>query len=278
MKKKHIIKSKHNFFDLKINEIFSYRDLIILFIKRDFTVFYKQTILGPAWYVIQPVLYSLVFTVIFGNFAKIPTDGIPPFIFYLAGMVIWGFFSSNLQNSSNLFNANKAIFEKVYFPRIIAPISTTILSIFQFLIQLMIFLTFYAYFSFNGSDLNFNIYIIFIPLLVLQASLLSIGFGCLISSLVTKYRDLTFLMSFFIQIWMYLSPIVYPLSQVPEQYKIIYYLNPMVSIIEIFKYAFFNVSSISIFPILLSIMITIIFTIFGFLMFIKTEKNFMDTV
>ena len=149
MKKKHIIKSKHNFFDLKINEIFSYRDLIILFIKRDFTVFYKQTILGPAWYVIQPVLYSLVFTVIFGNFAKIPTDGIPPFIFYLAGMVIWGFFSSNLQNSSNLFNANKAIFEKVYFPRIIAPISTTILSIFQFLIQLMIFLTFYAYFSFN---------------------------------------------------------------------------------------------------------------------------------
>lgn len=278
MKKKHIIKSKHNFFDLKINEIFSYRDLIILFIKRDFTVFYKQTILGPAWYVIQPVLYSLVFTVIFGNFAKIPTDGIPPFIFYLAGMVIWGFFSSNLQNSSNLFNANKAIFEKVYFPRIIAPISTTILSIFQFLIQLMIFLTFYAYFSFNGSDLNFNIYIIFIPLLVLQASLLSIGFGCLISSLVTKYRDLTFLMSFFIQIWMYLSPIVYPLSQVPEQYKIIYYLNPMVSIIEIFKYAFFNVSSISIFPIFLSIMITIFFTIFGFLMFIKTEKNFMDTV
>ena len=132
MKKKYTIKSTHSFFDVKLNEIFSYKDLIVLFIKRDFTVFYKQTILGPAWYIIQPILYSLVFTVIFGNFAKIPTDGLPPFIFYLSGMVIWGFFSSNLQNSSNIFNSNKSIFEKVYFPRIIAPISATILSIFQF--------------------------------------------------------------------------------------------------------------------------------------------------
>ena len=193
-------------------------------------------------------------------------------------MVIWGFFSSNLQNSSNIFNANKTIFEKVYFPRIIAPISATILSIVQFLIQLFIFLIFYTYFVFKGSDLNPNAFIILIPLLVIQAAFLSLGFGCLISSLVTKYRDLTFLMSFFIQIWMYLSPIVYPLSQVPEKYKVIYYLNPMVSIVEIFKMSFFSVSSISLLPIILSLLTTVFFVIFGFLMFIKTEKNFMDTV
>tara|TARA_Y100000590_G_C15698387_1_gene1005944 strand:- start:1548 stop:2384 length:837 start_codon:yes stop_codon:yes gene_type:complete len=278
MKKKYTIKSTHSFFDIKINEIFSYKDLIVLFIKRDFTVFYKQTILGPAWYIIQPILYSLVFTVIFGNFAKIPTDGLPPFIFYLSGMVIWGFFSSNLQNSSNIFNSNKSIFEKVYFPRIIAPISATILSIFQFFIQLIIFLCFYFYFYFNGSELKISVYIFVVPLLVVQASFLSIGFGCLISSLVTKYRDLTFLMGFFIQIWMYLSPIVYPLSQVPENYKIFYFLNPMVSIIELFKLAFFSVSSINMTAIIFSLISTIIIALLGFVMFIKTEKNFMDTV
>ena len=249
-----------------------------MFVKRDFVTFYKQTILGPLWYLIQPLVNTIVFTIIFGKLAQISTDGTDPFIFYMSGTVIWGFFSSNLQNSSNIFNSNKSIFEKVYFPRIIAPISATILSIFQFVIQLIIFLCFYFYFYFNGSELKISNYIFIVPLLVVQVSFLSIGFGCLISSLVTKYRDLTFLMGFFIQIWMYLSPIVYPLSQVPENYKILYFLNPMVSIIELFKLAFFSISSINMTAIIFSLISTIIITFLGFVMFIKTEKNFMDTV
>ena len=273
-----IIEPKSEWFNIPFGEIYRYRDLIFMFVKRDFVTFYTQTILGPLWYIIQPVVNSVIFTIIFGKFAKIPTDGIPPFLFYLAGNVTWGYFALCLTQTSNTFVINREIFGKVYFPRMTVPISIVITGLLQFIIQFAIFVGFLVYYWFQGAQVTPSIMILTLPLILLQMAVLGLGMGILISSLVTKYRDLTFAMGFAVQIWMYITPVVYPLTQVPERYRNLYVLNPMVSIVETFRSAFLGVSSIEPKHILISLMVTIVIFISGLIFFSRIEKTFMDTV
>jgi len=273
-----VIKPKSGWFNIPFGMIYRYHDLIFMFVKRDFVTFYKQTILGPLWYVIQPLVNSVIFTVIFGKLAKIPTDGIPPFLFYMAGTVAWGYFSTCLTQTSNTFVANREIFGKVYFPRMTVPISIVITGIFQFLIQFVIFIGFLLYYWIQGADVTPSIMIFTLPLILLQMAILGFGMGIFVSSLVTKYRDLTYAMTFAVQIWMYLTPVVYPLTQVPENYRNLYVLNPMVSIVESFRGVFLGVSSIETHHILISVFVTMIIFIIGVILFSRIEKTFMDTV
>lgn len=273
-----VIKPKKSWTDFNILEIFNYKDLILLLVKRDFTTFYKQTILGPLWYIIQPLVNTIVFTVIFGNLASISTNGTPPFIFYMAGTVAWGYFSVCLNNTSNTFVTNANLFGKVYFPRIVVPISIVLVSIFQFIIQFIIFISFYFYFVSRGMDSYLDIKILILPLLILQMAFVGLGFGLLISALTSKYRDLTFAMTFLVQIWMFATPVVYPFSIIPERYKVLASLNPMTSIIESFKHIFFNNSAIEFKHIMFGLIISVIVFIIGFLLFSRVEKDFMDTV
>ena len=273
-----VIKPKTSWFEINFTELFKYKDLILLLVKRDFVVFYKQTILGPLWYIIQPLVNTIVFTIIFGKLAKISTDGIPPFIFYMSGTVVWGYFALCVTLTSNTFNQNKDIFGKVYFPRLTVPVAHVIISLLQFAISFFIFISFLIYFKVSGSLININIYVLFLPLIILQMAILGLGFGILISSLTTKYKDLTFVMSFFVQLWMYATPIVYPLSIVPEKYRIISVLNPMTSVVECFRGAFLGVTSIELNHILISLIFTIFIFFIGILLFNRIEKSFMDTV
>ena len=273
-----IIKPKSKWFDINFAELYRYRDLIYLFVKRDFVTYYKQTILGPLWYIIQPLVNTIVFTIIFGNIAKISTDGIPPFLFYMAGTVAWSYFATCLNATSNTFVAHVEIFEKVYFPRLVMPIAAVIISLLQFLIQFIIFLLFLFYFIKIGVEIKLNYLFLFTPLLLIQMAFLSLGVGILISSLTAKYRDLTFAMTFGVQLWMYATPIVYPLSIVPEKYQILCALNPMTSIVESFRAMYFGVSSIQLTHIIISITATILFFVIGIILFNRVEKNFVDTV
>ena len=273
-----VILPKSKWFNIHLSEIFRYRDLIYMFVKRDFVTFYKQTILGPLWYIIQPLVNSVIFTIIFGKLAKIPTDGIPPFLFYMAGTVAWGYFATCITSTSNTFVTNREIFGKVYFPRITVPISIVITGLLQFIIQFFIFLGFLFYYWLEGANVSPNINFIFLPLIMLQMMILGLGTGILVSSMVTKYRDLTFAMTFAVQIWMYITPVVYPLTQVPENYRNLYVLNPMVSIVESFRGAFLGVSSIEPHHILISVVVTISIFILGVILFSRIEKTFMDTV
>ena len=273
-----VIKPSKGFVNINLKELIKYKDLITLFVKRDFVTFYKQTILGPLWYILQPLLNTIVFTIIFGNLAKISTDGVSPFIFYMSGTVAWSYFASCITLTSNTFSNNAAIFGKVYFPRITVPIANVIISLLQFSIQFTIFIFFLIYFKYNGSLIYPNKYILLLPLIILQMAILGLGFGILISSLTTKYKDLTFVMSFFVQLWMYASPVVYPLSIIPEKYRIIAALNPMTSIIETFRGAFLGVSSIQLTHILISVSFTLLIFFIGLLLFNRIEKSFMDTI
>ncbi len=273
-----VLKPKSGWFDIDLKELFRYRDLVFLFVKRDFVAYYKQTILGPLWYLIQPLFTTIVFTVIFGNFAKIPTDGIPPFIFYLSGNIVWGYFSSTMNATSNTFVGNARIFGKVYFPRLVVPISAVFSNLIQFSIQFFLFLSFYFYFFFKGSNLKPSMWILCFPILVLQMGFLALGVGILISSMTTKYKDLRFAMGFLTQLWMYASPIVYPLTQVPERFRGLYILNPMVAVIESFRFIFLGSGSIRLYEILISWSLTLVILFWGILLFSRIEKTFMDTV
>ena len=273
-----VIKPVKGWLHFNLMEIIKYWDLVLLFVKRDFVIFYKQTILGPLWYIIQPLFNTLVFTLIFGKVAKIPTEGLPPFIFYLSGTVVWSYFATCLNQTGRTFITNAQIFGKVYFPRISVPISIAITSLFQFLIQFIIFIGFLFYFISRGLDIEIGMNIFFLPLILLHLALLSLGAGLIISAATTKYKDLNLAMSFLVQIWMYVTPIVYPLSEVPNQYKIFIVLNPMTAIVESFRHVFLGVSSISINDLQLSIFITIMIFSLGVLAFSKMEKTFMDTI
>jgi len=277
-KKQTIIEPNKNFAFKNLLEVINFKDLIFLFIKRDFTVFYKQTILGPLWYIIQPLLNTIVFTIIFGSFAKIPTDGVAPFLFYLAGNVVWSYFSTCVNNTGNTFTTNYQIFSKVYFPRIIIPLSNIIFSMLQFFIQFTLFLLFLAFFKSQGADINLNFNVLYVPLLLLHLAVLSLGVGTLISALCSKYRDLSLAIGFGIQLWMFATPIIYPLSTVPEKYQFLSSLNPVTSIVESFRFIFLGDNSISLEIILISIFTTIIILILGISSFQKVEKNFIDTV
>ena len=272
------IEKNSNTFFSDFNEILTYKDLIYLFIKRDFVAFYKQTILGPLWYVIQPLINTLIFTIIFGNIAKLPTDELPPFLFYMSGTIIWSYYSTCLSNTSNTFIQNRDFFNKVYFPRLVIPISNIIFTLLQFIIQFLIFLSFLIYFYFNGLEIDLSYHILYLPLLILQMAILSLGFGTLIASITFKYRDLIFALTFLIQIWMYITPIVYPLSMVPEDYRIYLMFNPMTSIVENFRNIFFLNSEITLYETLTSILITLFVYLIGTISFNRAQKNFIDTV
>ncbi|MBP7506371.1 MAG: ABC transporter permease [Prolixibacteraceae bacterium] len=273
-----IIQPKAGWFEINARDIWRYKDLIFLFVKRDFSAFYKQTILGPLWYIIQPLFTTIVFTIVFGKIARIPTDGIQPFLFYLAGMVTWNYFAECLKTTSNTFVLNANIFGKVYFPRLIVPISVVIVNMVQFFIQLMLFMCFYLFFIAKGESILPSKLIFFLPVIVVQMALLGLGLGILVSSLTTKYRDLSFAMGFVIQIWMYISPVVYPTSNIPLKYQFLYMLNPMAPIIEIFRYMFLGVGTVTPICLLMSWFTTILAIFFGVLLFNRIEKSFMDTV
>jgi lipopolysaccharide transport system permease protein len=273
-----IIKAKPKFFDINILELIHYRDLVFLFIKRDFVAYYQQTILGPFWYLIQPLISTIVFTIVFGNIAKIPTDGIPQPLFYLAGLTIWNYFSSCLSSTSNVFVGNSGIFGKVYFPRLTVPISIVISNFIRFLIQFLLFICFYFYYIIIGAKISPNVFLFLIPIILIQVAILGLGCGILLSSLTTKYRDMGFLVGFGLQLWMYATPIVYPISQVPEKWRWVFIVNPMAQIIEMFKYSFIGIGSINWWYYGYSLGITVIILIFGLTLFNVVEKSFMDRV
>lgn len=273
-----IITPKNSWFDIDIKGLFSSRDLIILFVRRDFVTFYKQTILGPLWFFIQPLLTTIVFTVVFGKIANVPTNGLPPFLFYMSGVVAWGYFASCLDKTANTFISNAGIFGKVYFPRLVVPVATIITNGLTFFIQFASFLCFMAYFYFMGSSIQPNWWILMVPLLLLQMALLGMGVGLLISALTTKYRDLVFVVGFGVQLWMYGTPIVYPISQAPAKWQWIFAFNPMSSVVETFRHAFLGGGSVNIAHLFIGLIMTIVIFFLGLLLFSRAEKNFMDTV
>lgn len=261
-----------------IKQLINYFDLIKLFVSRDFKVYYKQTILGPFWYIIQPILNSGIFTLIFSGFANISTDGIPPYIFYMSGTIMWTYFSANMTNVSNIFISNKDLFSKVYFPRITIPIANSIIQIFQFILQFILLIVVILIFSFNGFDIKFNISILFLPFLIFQLSMISIGFGCLFASITYKYRDLSLLLGFATQLWMFLTPVIYPLSIVQKKYVIFYSLNPVSSIIENFRIILFNQGNFNFSLTIISLFFTILIFCSGLYIFTRVERKFMDTI
>ena len=273
-----VIQPTKGWFDIHLQDLWRYRDLIVLFVKRDFVTFYKQTILGPLWYLIQPILITLVFTIIFGKVAQTSTDGVSPFLFYLAGNVAWSYFSNCLNQTSNTFVKNAAIFGKVYFPRLTVPVSIVIINLVKFGIQLALFLGFYIFSIARGAQVRPNVFILLLPFLILQMAVLSLGAGILVSSLTTKYRDLTFVMTFAVQLWMYASSVVIPASSVPEKYLSFYMLNPMASVIESFRYVFLGQGVVDITYTIISWVITLFILFSGIILFSRIEKSFMDTV
>lgn len=274
----HSITPRDKLLDLRLKEIWRFRDLLMLFVRRDFVAFYKQTILGPLWFFIQPLLTTLVFTVIFGNVAKIPTDGLPPLLFYLAGVTAWQYFAECFKKTANSFTLNAAIFGKVYFPRVIVPMSVTITNLIAFCIQFLLFLSFLFYYYITGSQIKPSIYILMFPVLILMMGIMGLGFGMLVSSMTTKYRDLQFLVVFGVQLLMYTTPVIYPISSISEKYQWLILANPMSSVIETFRFSFLGAGSLNWWGLLYSFLFTIGVFLTGLLIFNRTEKNFMDTV
>jgi lipopolysaccharide transport system permease protein len=274
-----VIKATRNPFSLHLGQVWAYRDLLYMFVKRDFVEVYKQTILGPLWYIIQPLLMTITFTVIFGNIAKISTDGIPHVLFYMSGITFWNYFSESLVKVSDTFRSNQAIFGKVYFPRLITPLSVVVSNLIKFTIQFLLFLGIYFYYLVFGEvSLNPNLYILLTPILIGAMAGLSLGLGMLITSLTSKYRDLIFLLTFGIQLLMYATPVIYPLSSLSIDYQFWLVLNPMTSIIETFKYGFLGKGIFSWAHLTYSFCFIIIVVLIGAVTFNKTEQNFMDSV
>ena len=273
-----IIEPKSPLFDLKLGQIWTYRDLVYTFIRRDLVVQYKQTILGPLWYIVQPLLMTLMFTIVFGKIAKISTNQVPPVLFYLAGITSWNYFSACLVATSEVFVANQAVFGKVYFPRIVVPLSIVISNMIKFAIQFLLFLSIYSYYYFTNTNVCPNAYILFLPLLILMMGGLSLGFGMLFSAFTTKYRDLKFLLAFGVQLWMYATPVIYPLSTISEKHRWLVVLNPMTSIVSTFKYAFLGKGTFNWYYLAYSFVFMIVLLLVSLVIFNRVEKNFMDTV
>ncbi len=279
-----VIKGHTSLFDLKFKDLWAYRDLLFLFVKRDFVSFYKQTILGPLWFFIQPIFTTLVFTFIFGNLAGISTDGLPQPLFYLAGITSWNYFSDCLTKTSTVFKDNASIFGKVYFPRLIMPLSIVVSNLVRFGVQMLLFLLMMLYFYFfpqTNASFHTTYAILSVPFLVVLMALLGLGIGLIITAMTTKYKDLTFLITFGVQLLMYGTTVIYPLSEAKNKFggisKIIEY-NPMTGIIEAFRYSFLGKGEFSLWSIGYSSMITLLILFFGVLIFNKTEKNFVDTI
>ncbi|MBN8697647.1 MAG: ABC transporter permease [Bacteroidetes bacterium] len=273
-----VIQPKQSVFSVDLQSIWRYRDLLMLFVRRDFVSVYKQTVLGPIWFFIQPILTTITYLIVFYFIAEIKTDGLPPILFYMSGIVLWNYFSECLTKTSDTFTANATIFGKVYFPRLIVPISVVMSNLIRLGIQLILLVLFWIYFYVDGAQIHIQITIALLPLLLLLMAGHGLAFGIIISSLTTKYRDLKFLVQFGVQLLMYASPIVYPLSKVPEKYHWILLLNPMTSIIETFKYSFLGVGVFNPIHLCLNFAFLLFTLSIGLLLFNRVEKSFMDTV
>lgn len=273
-----VIKPQSSLFEINLKELWRYRDLIRMYVKRDIVTFYKQTILGPLWFVLQPVLTTVMFMFVFGNLAGISTDGIPGVLFYFSGIIIWNYFADCLNRNSRTFTDNQNVFGKVYFPRLVVPISVTISNLVRLAIQFALFVVIYIYFYATGADIAPNIYLLLLPLLVLMTAGISLGFGIIFSSLTTKYRDLTFLLQFGVQLWMYATPIIYPLNNIPADKQWLIQLNPMTSVIETFKFGALGMGVFSWGWLGYSFALMALLILVGIMIFNKIEKSFMDTV
>ncbi len=273
------IKPTSSLFELNLKELWAYKDLIYMYVKRDIVTFYKQTIMGPLWFVIQPILTTIMFMFVFGDLAGLSTDGIPKPLFYFSGIILWNYFADCLTRNSKVFIENQAVFGKVYFPRLVVPISVTISNLVKFSIQFVIFIIIYIYYYFQADgNVNPNIHILLLPLLIVLAAGLSLGFGIIFSALTTKYRDLSFLLQFGVQLWMYITPVIYPLSTMPEDKQWLIALNPMTSVVETFKYGAIGQGVFSWLYLSYSFLFMIVLLVSGIVIFNKVEKGFMDTV
>lgn len=273
-----VLQPKSKLLDLKIRELIRYRDLVLLFIKRDFTTAYKQTILGPLWYIVQPLVSTVMYTFIFGNLAEIGTDGVPYLLFYFAGTMLWTYFTGTLNSASSVFTSNSGLFGKIYFPRLTVPISTTVGHIIKLGIQFACLLVFYIYYLIVGANVNPSWWILAFPLLIIWIGLLGCGIGMVISALTTKYRDLNQLLSFGLSLAMYATPIVYPLSEAPANLAWVFYINPMSAPVELFRIWFYGAGSVPTPMIFLSLGMTAVFFFFGLVLFNRNERTFVDVV
>lgn len=273
-----LITPQRNLFDLRLEELWRYRDLVMLFVRRDFVSVYKQTVLGPIWYLIQPLLTTLTFTVIFGRIANLSTDGLPQFLFYMSGTVIWAYFAECLNKTSNTFVQNYNLFGKVYFPRLAVPVSILISNLITFAIQSGLFVVIAAIFMLGGSQIQPNAWLLTVPLLVLMMAGLGLGFGIIVSSLTTKYRDLRFLVTFGVQLLMYATPVIYPVSSIPERFQPLILANPMTPVVEAFRYAFLGAGTVDAAHLLYSFLFMCVLVLIGVLIFNRVEQTFMDTV
>ncbi len=269
-------------FALNIREIIEYRDLLVLFVRRDIVSVYKQTVLGPLWFFIQPLFTSITQLVVFGMLARIPSDGVPYFLFALTGNTLWGYFSSSMNGVANTFSANQGIFGKVYFPRAIMPIAITLSNLFKFGIQYVLFLVVWLYLWLSGSAIEPNWFVLLTPLLLIAMALISMGLGMVITSLTTKYRDFTFLLGFGVTLFMYITPVVYPtslfLERFPAKWHWLIYANPLTGIFDVFRYGYLGSGTINTMATLWSFAFSILIYLFGLMIFNKTERSFMDTI
>ena len=273
------ISSKHKWFDLKLKEVWQYKDLIWLFTKRSFVVKYKQTILGPAWLFLSPLITSFIYTFIFGGIAGMSTDGIPQILFYMSSNAIWTLFATSINSNASTFTANAGVFGKVYFPRLTTPISNMISAVIQFGIQMLLVVAILVYFVFTGEVSPNWLAMLYIPLILVQLGIMGMGFGVIISSMTTKYRDLSILVTFGVQLWMYATPVVYPLSTLGNgTMRTIMLINPVTAPVELFRYAFLGQGVIDLLSIIWSVVFAVLVTVFGIMVFNKVERTFMDTV
>ena len=272
------IKSQNTLFSINFKEVWHYRDLLLMLVKRDYITFYKQTILGPIWFFIQPLITTVVYLVLFGQIAKLSTDGAPQIAFYLAGITIWNYFSEALTKTSTVFKDNANLFGKVYFPRLIMPLAIVCSGLMKFAIQFGLFIAVVLYFTFINPKIHPNLWVLITPFLVLLMATFALGLGMVFSSLTTKYKDLVFLLSFGIQLFMYATPVVYPTSAMPTKFAWLLHINPLTGIFECFRYAYLGTGSFQPMDLLIStILIGILFFI-GIVIYNKVEKSFMDTV
>ncbi|HQV36815.1 MAG TPA: ABC transporter permease [Flavobacterium sp.] len=276
------ISSKKRAVDFNLKELWHYKDLLLLFVKRDIVTFYKQTVLGPIWFVIQPLITSVIQFIIFSKIASIPSDGVPYFLFVLAGNIIWFYFSDCLKATSETFTSNQNIFGKVYFPRIIMPLKVAVSNLIKFVIQFVFFLIVLFYYIYQGAPIHLNSLVLFLPLLLLVIAFIALGTGMIISSLTVKYRDLNFVVTFGISLFMYITPIVYPttlvLEKVDKKYHSLIYMNPLTGLFDFFKYAFLGSGTIDFWSIVYSVVFSLVIMFLGLLVFTKTEKSFIDVI
>ena len=272
-----VIESRHSLFDINLKELWHYRDLLVLFVRRDFVTVYKQTILGPLWFFIQPILTTITFTIIFGNVAQLSTDGAPKLVFYMAGITLWNYFSTCLTSVSGVFNVNASIFGKVYFPRLIMPLTIVISNLMKFAVQFLLFICFVVYFTLH-NQIQPNSWILLTPFIIILMALISMGIGLILSSMTTKYKDLNQLIGFGVQLFMYATPVIYPSSTVPLDYQWVVELNPLVGLFDYMRFAYLGVGEFTILDLVYPSIFSIVILAIGVLVFNKTQKTFMDTV